>query len=89
MEVLNGTRVDGFARSVTRQLRRAGIDVVYFGSADERDVDSTRIIVRRGDSTAAAPVRDALGGGRIVVDPDPRLLLDITVLLGHDLSPAR
>ena len=89
VEVLNGTLVDGLARTLTRQLRRAGIDVVYFGSARVNDLDSTVILVRRGDSTVATPVREALGAGRIVVEPDSLLLLDVTVLLGRDLAGAR
>ena len=89
VEVLNGTLVDGLARTVTGQLRRAGVDVVYYGSAGVQDMDSTLILVRRGDSTVATPVFEVLGGGRIVVEPDSLLLLDITVLLGLDLASAR
>lgn len=89
VEVLNGTLVDGLARAVTGQLRRSGIDVVYFGSAGDNDMDSTLILVRRGDSAVAAPVREVLGAGRIVVELDPLLLLDVTVLLGRDLAAAR
>ena len=89
VEVLNGTLVDGLARAVTGQLRRAGIDVVYFGSASENDLDSTVILVRRGDSTVATSIREVLGVGRIVVEPDSLRLLDITLLLGRDLAAAR
>ena len=89
VEVLNGTLVDGLARTVTSQLRSAGVDVVYFGSASENDLDSTVILVRRGDSTVATPIHDLLGAGRIIVEPDSLLLLDITVLLGRDLAAAR
>ncbi len=89
VEVLNGTLVDGLARTVTGQLRRAGVDVVYFGSASENDLDSTLILVRRGDSTVATPIHEVLGAGRIIVEPDSLLLLDITVLLGRDLASAR
>jgi hypothetical protein len=89
VEVLNGTLVDGLARTVTGQLRRAGVDVVFFGSASQNDLDSTLILVRRGDSTVATPVYKALGAGRIVVEPDSLLLLDVTVLLGRDLAAAR
>ena len=89
VEVLNGTLIDGLARTVTGQLRRAGVDVVYFGSASENDLDSTLILVRRGDSTVATPIHEVLGAGRIIVEPDSLLLLDITVLLGSDLAFAR
>lgn len=88
VEVLNTTETDGLAREITRRLRRAGIDVVYFGSERERRVDSTTILIRRGDSTAALRVRAALGLGRIVSQPDPRLLLDASVLLGPDAARA-
>ncbi len=89
VEVLNGTRVDGLARSVTRQLRRQGIDVVYFGTATDSSLDSTQIVIRRGDSSAALRVRKVLGLGRIVSDPDPTRLLDATVLLGPDAAGLR
>lgn len=88
VEVLNTTDTDGLAREITRRLRRAGIDVVYFGSHRDRSVDSTTILIRRGDSTAALRVRAALGLGRIRVEPDARLLLDASVLLGPDAARA-
>jgi hypothetical protein len=86
-EVLNATGIAGLARATTRQLRHAGIDVVYFGTAAMDTLRQTRIAVRRGDSTTAVRIRAALGVGLLVVDPDPRLLLDATVLLGHDAAP--
>ncbi len=89
VEVLNGTRVDGLARAITRRLRRQGIDVVYFGTAADSGLDTTRIVIRRGDSTAAVRVRTLLGLGRIVSDPDTTRLLDATVILGHDAAPLR
>lgn len=88
VEVLNATAADGLAREVTRRLRRAGIDVVNYGSARDTALDSTTIVVRRGDPAAARQVRRALGTGRITVDRDPRLLLDASVLLGPDLAQA-
>ncbi len=86
VEVLNATGVDGLARATTRQLRRAGIDVVYFGTASSDTLEQTYIAVRRGDTTAAVRIRAALGVGRIVVEPDSRLLLDASVFLGRDIT---
>lgn len=86
VEVLNGTTVNRLARQVTRTLRRSGIDVVYFGSATDNDVDSTIIIARRGDSAAASVVREILGVGAVLDDPAPQLLLDVTVVLGRDAA---
>ncbi len=87
VEVLNATGVDGLARATTRQLRRTGIDVVYFGTASADTLAETYIAVRRGDTTAAVRIRAALGVGRIVVEPDSRLLLDASVFLGRDITP--
>lgn len=88
VEVLNATDVDGLARAVARRLRRHGIDVVDFGSAPRPAIVATRIVVRRGDSLTAVPVRRALGVGTISVELDPRRLLDVTVLVGRDLVVA-
>ena len=87
VEVLNGTRTDGLARVTTAELRRHGLDVVYFGSAPVDTLTTTAIVVRRGDSTAAMRVREVLGVGRIENDPDSTLLLDVSVLLGNDAIP--
>jgi hypothetical protein len=86
VEVLNATRIDGLARETTRLLRRRGIDVVYFGTARTGPLDSTLIVVRRGDTTQANVIRDALGVGSIVVEPESRLLLDVSVFLGRDAA---
>ena len=87
VEVLNGTAVDGLARDVARRLRRRGIDVVYFGSSAVRR-DSTVILIRRGDSSAAVAVRNALGAGKISLELDPQRLLDASVIVGRDVAPA-
>lgn len=83
VEVLNGTRRAGVARAATRMLRRQGLDVVFFGNADDT-VDSTRVIVRRGDPGRGRDVRLALGVGRIVVEPDTLRRVDVSVILGAD-----
>lgn len=87
VEVLNGTDVDGLARRTTRRLRRHGFDVVYFGSAAADTFSTTLVLARRGDTTAAVRVRRALGTGVVRLEPDPRLLLDVSVILGADASP--
>lgn len=89
VEVLNASRRPGQARIATRVLRRSGIDVVAFGNAPtgSAELDSTRIIIRRGDTGTGRRVRAALGVGAVVSDPDPELLVDVTVLLGADFAP--
>src|SRR3989442_1967446 len=91
VEVLNASGRAGDAKVATRLLRRAGIDVVYFGNAPPTDplsrLDSTRIIVRRGLATAGERVRAPLGGGPVELRLDSARLLDVSVLLGADFSP--
>ncbi len=85
-EVLNGTDVNGLARLVTLRLREAGVDVVFYGTAATAVGDTTMILVRGADSSAGAAVREALGLGRVLVEPDPHLLLDVSVMLGRDAA---
>jgi len=86
VEVLNGSRRPGAARVATRVLRQQGLDVVFFGNAD-RLVDSTQILVRRGDPANGRAVRSTLGTGRVVVDPDTLRRVDVSVVLGQDFKP--
>jgi LytR cell envelope-related transcriptional attenuator len=86
VEVLNGTRRPGFARVATRVLRGQGIDVVFFGNA-ESPVESTRVIVRRGEPGHGKDVADALGAGRVLIQPDSLRRVDVSVLLGDDYRP--
>lgn len=87
VEVLNASGRSGDARTGTRLLRHAGIDVVYFGNAAESGLDTTRIIVRRGSALVGEQIRAALGTGRIEIQLDSGRLLDASVLLGRDFSP--
>jgi len=90
VEVLNASGRAGEARVGPRLLRRAGIDVVYFGNAtdDVSGLDSTRIIVRRGAAKVGERIRTALGIGRVEVQLDSARLLDVSVLLGADFAAA-
>jgi hypothetical protein len=83
VEVLNGTSRSGMARAATRQLRRHGLDVVHFGNA-ETAADSTRVVIRKGDPERGRLVREALGAGRVVIEPDTLRRVDVSVILGRD-----
>jgi hypothetical protein len=85
VEVLNGTTRPGFARTATRALRERGLDVVFFGTGPA--ADSTRIFVRRGDPGQGKDVAEALGVGRVVLEPDTLRRVDVSVLLGNDWRP--
>jgi hypothetical protein len=86
VEVLNGSRRQGAARTATRVLRRSGLDVVFLGNADSM-VRSTRIVARRGDSVRARYVAAALGTGAVAVETDTFRRVDVTVILGEDFRP--
>jgi hypothetical protein len=89
VEVLNASGKPGLAKTATRVLRRAGIDVLTFRTAPDSLglLDSTRILVRQGDATVGERVRRAMGVGRVVAAPDARKLLDASVFLGADFAP--
>ena len=86
VEVLNGTRRQGVARTATRMLRSHGVDVVFLGNADSAE-RVTRIIVRRGDAERAQTVSAVLGAGIIVVETDTLRRVDVSVILGEDFRP--
>ncbi len=86
VEVVNTTGKSGLARSGTRLLRSAGIDVVNYFASSDKPLDSTRIVVRRGTATTGERVRAVLKVGRVVVQPDTTRLVDVSVQLGADFA---
>jgi hypothetical protein len=84
VEVLNGSGRDGLGRLGTRLLRRQGFDVVYFGTLEDTTLDSTLVLVRRGDPDNGARVRSALGVGRVRTRTDTLRRVDVSVWLGPD-----
>ena len=86
VEVLNGTRRQGVARTATRMLRGRGLDVVFLGNADSAET-LTRVIVRRGDPDRARYVVGVLGAGKVVIEPDTFRRVDLSVILGEDFRP--
>ena len=84
VEVLNAAGVAGVARDVTNLLRDDGFDVVQYGNASSFDRDSTVVIDRVGRMELAEGVANALGIHNVLVEPDPDLFVDVTVMLGRD-----
>ncbi len=89
VEVLNASGKPGLAKTGTRVLREAGIDVVTFGNAPGTGapLDSTRIVVHRSTRGAGDRIRRALGVGQVTFVADSARLLDASVLLGADFAP--
>ncbi|HET9708656.1 MAG TPA: LytR C-terminal domain-containing protein [Gemmatimonadales bacterium] len=84
--MINTTGKSGLARSGTRLLRSAGIDVVNYFASNDRPLDSTRILVRRGTAATGERVRAVLKVGRVMVQPDSTRLVDVSVQLGADFA---
>ena len=86
VEVINATGKSGLARSGTRLLRSAGIDVVSYFTSTDGSLDSTRILVRRGTLATGERVRAVLKVGRVALAPDTTHLVDVSVQLGADFA---
>lgn len=85
-EVLNGSNRPGYGRLGTLALREAGVDVITYGTAD-LVVDTTLILVRRGDADHGRLVMRALGLGLVRMELDTLRRVDVTVILGRDWMP--
>ena len=85
-EVLNGSNRPGYGRLGTLALREAGVDVITYGTAD-LIVDTTLILVRRGDADRGHLVMRALGLGLVRMERDTLRRVDVTVILGRDWTP--
>lgn len=85
-EVINTTGTTGLAKSGTRLLRSAGIDVVGYFTSNDSPLDSTRILVRRGNLALGERVRAVLKVGRVALVPDSIRLVDVSVQLGADFA---
>lgn len=87
VEVLNASGRSGLARTCTRVLRSAGIDVVnYLTAQGAGTLDSTRILVRRGSQVSGERVRKVLQVGKVRLQPDSTRLVDVSVFLGVDFA---
>ena len=85
VEVRNASNKPGIARLVTRLLQQRGIDVIYFGTAASL-LDSTTVLVRRGELSRGLEIARLLGQARVKSAPDTLLRVDATVLIGGDFK---
>ncbi|MBA2293393.1 MAG: LytR C-terminal domain-containing protein [Gemmatimonadales bacterium] len=91
IEVLNGSGVAGVARDGATLLRRALLDVVWFGDADSALAGKSRnvILVRRRDTTGVGRVRAVIGDADVVDAYDVSRVVDLSVVLGRDFVGRR
>ncbi|MGW8266367.1 MAG: LytR C-terminal domain-containing protein [Longimicrobiales bacterium] len=84
VEVLNAGGTPGVARDATAALRDRGLDVVYYGNAENFTEEPSVVLDRVGRSDVARTVADALGIRAVVLEPDSNLFVDVTVRLGPE-----
>jgi hypothetical protein len=89
VEVLNAGGVRGMAAQARDRLRDEGFDVVHFGNASAFGREASVVVHRGGEMEAARAVAEALGIGEVVSEPDPTLLVEVTVLLGSGWGSER
>ncbi len=84
VEVLNAAGARGLAKKVSWKLREMGFDVVFYGNAG--DTLAKTVVVERADTSCrnARLVAEAIGCKEITYEPDPDLLLEVTLILGKD-----
>ncbi len=87
VQVLNGAGIPKLAAAVRDKLQpNPRVDVVEVGNADRYNYGTTRIIDRNDNPKSADHVQKLLGTGSIQSEPSEQLLVDVTVIIGKDLS---
>lgn len=85
--VLNGNGVPGIGERVARILVPAGFRVVSSQNAPTFEEDTTLIVISdRSFRPEADLARELLGVGRVVIDPQPTSVADVTVVVGRDFG---
>ncbi len=87
VQVLNGTGGVEVAPKIADKLVPAGMQVTLTGNADRFDYTQTQIVFYdRSKQAVAERVRKALGTGRLVLSLNPLDVVDVTVIVGKDLT---
>lgn len=88
LRILNGNGRPGVGAVVAERLQPGGYRVLLTGNADRFTYETTRIIVHDDEDTtlaAAQDIRQRLGVGDIERSGTPQSVVDITIVVGHDL----
>lgn len=85
VRVLSGTSDVEAARRLAPQLPSLGLEVVIVGNARSLDHERTTIAhLGPAEEDEARAIRELLGTGEVLVDPQPSDVVEITVTLGAD-----
>ncbi len=82
--VLNGTKRNKLAYTVSQYLKSKGIDVIYYGNADS--IYSHTLIIDRRDSINLSYAKRVARfiKGKIMYMPDPDNIAPVFIILGND-----
>lgn len=82
--VLNGTKREKLAYTVSLYLRSKGIDVLYYGNADS--IHAQTLIIDRRDSVNFSYAKKVARfiKGKVLYIPDPDNVAPVFVIIGND-----
>lgn len=86
VEVLNGSGVTGAARKVADKLREAGFDVARTDNAPSSDYNQCQIITHKGKTEPVQRLAKLLGCDDIREEPTGAAGVDVTIIVGRDIS---
>ena len=91
VEVLNGCGIKGIAAKTANYLRSNQVDVIRSDNADNHNYPNTIIISRNENLESLKAVTESFGLSlkdekHVFIVPDESLGVDITVILGKDIS---
>lgn len=88
LQILNGNGVPGIGQEVAERLVPAGFRVKLTDNADSFEHPTTLIIVYDDSERQlqiARRIRSLLGVGEIQISRTPQSVVDVTIVVGHDL----
>ncbi|MDD5020871.1 MAG: LytR C-terminal domain-containing protein [Endomicrobiaceae bacterium] len=85
LKVLNASNKNRLAEKAVNMLRQNLFDVFYWGNESQKN-DFTIILDRINNHEKSSQIVDILGCGEVLVVPNPKPFVDMTVLIGNDCN---
>ncbi|MED5474613.1 MAG: LytR C-terminal domain-containing protein [Candidatus Neomarinimicrobiota bacterium] len=86
IQLLNGNGVKGLAENYSMYLIQEGHDVISKQNARHHNYKESELILHNSNRKAAEDIANLIGISKkkIIIDPDPNLQCDVTLILGND-----
>ena len=85
VEVLNGARIPGIARSVASKMTELGFNIVNVDNADSFDYQKTVLIIYSKEIAIDEYVKQYLGDIDIIRKEQPQSEVDMTIIIGKNM----